>query len=270
MNTVSLRPSFRRVTREIAWFAAVVFALLVGTATAFAGTHRRIKSAHGPVHVWMPTGYDSATAGVVVYVHGYFTSVDRAWKQHRLAAQFASSGLNALFVACAAPDDWRSPIRWKSLDELLATVEATLDGGLPEGRVVVVGHSGAHRTIEQWLSGDRIDTIILIDALYGEVDAFKAWIEGGPERRLIDAAALTRRWTDELHARLPDTVVFDEFPPTRTGRLVGARSARVVYVRSQFDHMGLVTRGFAIPMLLRAVTLPTVATASRRAPLRVR
>jgi hypothetical protein len=51
----------------------------------------------------------------------------------------------------------------------------------------------------------------------------------------------------------------------RRGR---ARSARVVYVRSQHDHMELVTGGVALPMLLRAVRLPVVENASRRAPIR--
>jgi hypothetical protein len=223
---------------------------------------------HGPVHVWSPAKYDPASAGIIVYVHGYFTDVDHAWSRHRLARQFAESGINALFIACEAPKGPRDDVEWSSIDGLLDAVASGLDESLPEGRLVVVGHSGAHRTISSWLAEDRIDTIVLVDALYGEVREFREWIEADDERRLIDAAALTRRWSDQLHAELPDTLVFKKFPPASAGKLRGARNARVVYVRSQHDHMSLVTGGVALPMLLRAVQLPVVENASRKAPIR--
>jgi hypothetical protein len=115
---------------------------------------------------------------------------------------------------------------------------------------------------------DRIDTVVLVDALYGAMPQLRAWLDANDDHRLIDAAVLTRRWTDELHAELPDTVVFERFPPPKAGRLRGARGARIVYVRSQHDHMELVTGGVALPMLLRAVQLPVVENASRTAPIR--
>ncbi len=203
----------------------------------------------------------------MIYVHGYYTDVDHAWREHRLARQFAESGINALFIACEAPDGPRDDVRWTSSDDLLAVVADRLGRELPVGRVVVVGHSGAHRTISSWLEGSVIDTVVLLDALYDTADEIRAWLQADDDRRLIDAAVLTRRWSDDLHAALPETLVFDRFPPPRTGRLRGARGARVVYVHSQHDHMRLVTGGIALPMLLRAVRLPSTATASRNAPI---
>jgi hypothetical protein len=202
-----------------------------------------------------------------VYVHGYFTDVDHAWRKHRLARQFAESGINALFIACEAPEGPHNDVNWTSIGELLDAVDAHLDDGLPDGRVVAVGHSGAHRTISGWLSQGRIDTIVLVDALYGEMPQFRQWLDADESHRLIDAAALTRRWTEALHAELPDTLTFDRFPSPTAGKLRGARKARIVYVRSQHDHMSLVTDGVALPMLLRAVQLPVVANASRKAPI---
>jgi hypothetical protein len=218
--------------------------------------------------VWAPAKYDRASAGIIVYVHGYFTDVDRAWRRHRLARQFAESGINALFIACEAPDGPRDDVKWSSVTQLLEAVASGLEDSLPDGRLIVVGHSGAHRTMSTWLAEDPIGTIVLVDALYGEMPVFREWLDADEDRRLIDAAALTRRWTDQLHADLPDTLVFKRFPPPRTGRLVGARHARVVYVHSQHDHMSLVTGGVALPMLLRAVQLPVVDNASRTAPIR--
>jgi hypothetical protein len=55
------------------------------------------------VHVWTPASFDRETAGIVVYVHGFFTNVDQAWRYHRLPKQFAESGINAVFIACEAP-----------------------------------------------------------------------------------------------------------------------------------------------------------------------
>ncbi|MBA3394449.1 MAG: hypothetical protein H0T89_17520 [Deltaproteobacteria bacterium] len=201
-------------------------------------------------------------------MHGYFTGVDRAWRAHRLPRQFAESKINALFIACEAPDGPNGRVMWTNIDELLDVVAARIEEPLPEGRVVAVAHSGAHRTLATWLDEERIDTIVLVDALYGEMPKFREWLDSNAGRRLIDAAALTRRWSEQLHAALPDTLVFDRFPPPRAGKLRGARSARVVYVRSQHDHMRLVTGGIALPMLLRALQLPIVEDASRKAPIR--
>jgi hypothetical protein len=243
----------------------------VGHANAnTAARHLRVKTSNGPVHVWSPPEYDRDTAGIVIYVHGYFTNVDRAWKQHRLPKQFAASSINALFIACEAPDGLRDRVNWQTLSSLLEAVREQIPDDVPDGRVIVVGHSGAHRTMSMWLVADHIDTIILVDALYGKTSEYQAWVEADPYRRLIDAAALTRPWTDALHAALPDTKVYRRFPPARVGKLEGARKARVVYVHSQHDHMDLVTGGVALPMLLRAVDLPMVANGSRRSPIRVR
>jgi len=218
--------------------------------------------------VWAPASFAPSTAGVVIYVHGYYTDVDDAWREHHLAHQFAESGINAMFIACEAPRGPEDPVRWQDLGSLLATVSEQLDGELPSGRVVVVGHSGAHRTLVPWLAADAIDAVVLIDALYGEVEELKTWLEADPGHRLIDAAVVTRPWSEQLIEAFGDALVFDRFPPAATGRLPGARDAHLVYVRSQHDHMELVTGGIAIPMLLRALQLPLVADASRKDPIR--
>ncbi len=42
------------------------------------GDHWRIEASSGPVHVWRPAGYQPATAGIVIYVHGYETTRSRS------------------------------------------------------------------------------------------------------------------------------------------------------------------------------------------------
>ena len=48
--------------------------------------HWRIATAQGAVHVWVPEGYDRESAGTVIYVHGYYTDADGAWRDHLLVA----------------------------------------------------------------------------------------------------------------------------------------------------------------------------------------
>jgi len=230
--------------------------------------HTRLMTTNGPIHVWTPRGYDSKTAGIVVYVHGLYTTVDRAWREHQLARQFAESGVNAIYIACEAPTRPGKRVSWTDLSDLLTHVSEGLGTALPTGRVAAIGHSGAYRTLSAWLDNDELGTVALIDALYGDVPRFREWIEGSENRRLIDVADLARRWTDDLHASLPETVSYDSFPAAEAGRLVGARQARIVYVRSKLGHMPLITGGVALPMILRALRLPTVASASREAPIK--
>jgi len=252
----------------------IVIAVVAMTSAASAerrsrARHERLTTSHGPVHVWTPAGYDPATAGIVLYVHGYFTDVDHAWTEHHLARQFAESGLNAVFIACEAPDGPRDPVSWASAHDLLEAVASALDEPLPDGVVYAVGHSGAHRTLSAWAeAGDDLDAIALLDALYGDQPEIRNWIEGSDDRRLIDVSNLTRPWADRLHEELPETMIFERFPPRDHGHLRGARTARVVHVHSQIGHMPLVTGGVALPMVLRASRIASLHRGDRRAPIR--
>jgi hypothetical protein len=141
-------------------------------------------------------------------------------------------------------------------------------GPLPTGRLVALGHSGAHRTISMWLDEPRLKTISLIDAAYGDLSAYRKWLLAGGDRRLIDVGDLTRSATDSIHEALPETVIVDRFPPPEEGALPGdSQRARVLYVRSYMGHMTLVTGGVAIPMILRALLAPLVDGADRTTPL---
>jgi hypothetical protein len=221
------------------------------------GKHVRLATKHGPVHVWMPKGYEPRRAETIVYVHGYFVDVDEAWRAYKLEAQFASSAINAMFIAPEAPVSAQGAISWTSLSELLDTVERGLAEKLPRRRVVAMGHSGAHRTLRTWLgdpvAAQLIDTVVLVDAAYVEIDEFKDWILGDPKRRLIDIGDDTRVWTDKLHADLPETVVLEEFPSVEDGIPREAARARILYIKSSVGHFPLVTSGWALPMVLRTL-----------------
>lgn len=235
---------------------------------AIAGDTWRFSTRRGPIRVWAPNGYDPATAALVIYVHGYYVSVDRAWTRHRLPEQFAASQLNALFIVCGAPEGPKEPVVWPSLTWLLDVVAKRVPIELPAGRVVAVGHSGAHRTLETWLGHSRLDTVALVDAAFGKLWRYRTWLQRSKLRRLINIASDTRRWTDRFHRSLPGTRVVEGFPPPEAGTLPDdLRDARILYIRASRGHMDLVTDGVALPMILRALRAPIVGDRPRNAPL---
>lgn len=223
------------------------------------GRHWRLDTARGGVHVWLPHGYAAATAITVVFVHGYRTDVDGAWFGHRLPEQFALAGINAMFIACEAPSWNNKPIAWPSLRALLDTVRTTTKAPMPKGRVVALGHSGAFRTLELWLANPRLDTVVLLDAAYGDLWAYRRWLLRSAKNRLINVADDTVARTEILHRSLPSTVVLDGFPVL--GIPEDARAARILYIRSELGHMPLVTAGVALPTILRALRAKRVLTA---------
>lgn len=221
------------------------------------GTHWRVVTARGPVHVWVPADYDPATAGVVLYVHGYRTTVDQAFAEHRLAEQFAASGRNALFIAPRAPSSKRQSVRFGDIGELVREVRERTGVERPWGPVVAVGHSGAYRTLTAWLDDPDLEHIVLLDGLYGNDERFRDWLAAkrARPRRLtlvsMDTIVAGEAWVREQ----PDAVVAD-WVPERVGDLdAKARGARFLYLRSQYGHMEIVTEGKAIPVLLQATRL---------------
>jgi hypothetical protein len=203
------------------------------------------------VHVWTPSNYDATTADLVIYVHGYYVTVDEAWRGHELARQFEAGAANAMFVVCGAPSAQVDPVDWESLDQLIAALPEP-----PTGRVIAIAHSGGHRTIRSWM-GPRLDGLVLLDAAYGPMQEVIDWLAGSPERRLLDVSELTRPWADQLHAALPESTIVDGFDGDYA-------TTRILHVRSQLGHMELVTEGIAIPALLRWALPPlSHATAER-------
>jgi hypothetical protein len=215
-----------------------------------AGTHWRLATSRGAVHVWIPPDYDRDTALTVVFVHGYGTDVDGAWSEYHLPEQFARSGLNAMFIACSAPAGHDRPVMWPSVSVLLRAVATGIDRPLPKGELVAVGHSGAYRTLVLWLSNPALRTLVLLDAAYGEQDQFMAWTRADNHHRLINVASDTIHESNWIHAFLAGTKRVDGLPADWTD---DTRSARVIYVRTDVGHMPMITDGVALPLALRAL-----------------
>lgn len=235
-------------------------------AAADDGASWRIPTAFGPVRVWIPRGYDPARAQVVVYVHGYYVDADTAWREHRLAAQFAASRRNAVFIACDAPEDSAERVSWRSLPRLLEVVARATKRPLPAGPVIAIAHGGGARTVLGWLGSDRLRAIALLDTAFVPARPFTKW-SARPGRRLVHV--VTERGVLPPGAAPRDPVLagfaaLAAAPPADAAR---------TFVRTSLRHRALAADGVAIPTVLRALApaLPGATddeVAPRRAPAR--
>ncbi|MBE2254468.1 MAG: hypothetical protein IAE78_33375 [Myxococcus sp.] len=219
------------------------------------GRHVRFgTSGQGAVHVWRPRAFKPATAVTVIYLHGFFTDVDRAVLEHQLLAQFRDSGRNALFIVPEARSGRGDPIFWSDVKSLLAMVERRTRLKPPE-RLVVVGHSGAYKTIVEWLAHEPLEQVMLVDGLYGNDDEFRDWVSAAEEktRQLVLVGFDTQQRAEWFLKKHPEAVKLEQLPYLYDELPARVRKAKVVSFQSRrLDHMGLVTTGHVVPWLLHA------------------
>jgi hypothetical protein len=227
------------------------------------GKHLRFVTPHGPVHVWRPAGYDRRSAGVVVYVHGFYLHVDRAWREHDLAGQFAASGRNALFIAPEAPASGEEMPFWTSLDALVTAALERSRQRRPRGPLVAVGHSGAYRTLVAWLGEPALKHLVLVDALYGSEDELRAWLDAEPSHQMTLVVKGTARWADPFVAARPYAVTVPAIPDDLATLTPRQRRAKLLCLRSQYGHFELITEKRALPVLLRRTGVPALPAAAR-------
>jgi hypothetical protein len=254
-RAVHIDRRMRRVVAALLALCCSTFAGVGAVARADAGgVHHRLETPRGAVHVWQPAKALRAQSGVVVYVHGYYTDVDRAWRDHRLDEQFAHSGRDALFIVPEAPASADDEVVWPALGDLLRAVAAEV-GPLPDGPVVIAGHSGAYRTLVSWLEYGPVEDVILLDGLYGNEEDFAEWLtaaRGHERHRLTLVTSDTARWAGPFVRRFPGATSLARLP----ARWGGERDDALVELRPPgVGHMEVVTGGRALPLALQRTRL---------------
>jgi hypothetical protein len=238
--------------------------------TVEGGTHWRIKTDEGAVHVWIPPGYDRASAGTVVYVHGYYTDADGAWASYKLARQFKASHQNAMFVVPDAPSGNDDDVKWPALTDLRKAL-AKANIRIPDGPTIVMGHSGAFRTVMKWVDHHAVEQIILLDAMYGGEQQFDDYIASGKradQHKLIVVGSDTAASSVSFAKHYPFAVVRDAMPGGAFSKR--ERRAKLLYIRSQFGHMEIVTSGKVIPKLLQLTHLAAIGAVKAVKPAIIR
>jgi hypothetical protein len=221
-----------------------------------AGELWRFETAAGAVRVLRPRGARLEAAAVVVYVHGLYTDVDGAWREHALPAQFLASGRNALFVAAPGRRAPADEPPWPKLAPLLDAVTAATGLPSPPGPLALAGHSGAYSQLATWLDDARVKRVLLVDGLYGRRDELRAWLDAADDHRMAAVGHDTARAADEWAQAMPYAIRRRTLPHRYELLSRAERTAKLLVAASETDHMALVRDGWALPLLLRWAGLP--------------
>jgi hypothetical protein len=145
----------------------------------------------------IPKGFDVRRPSVmIVYFHGHGATLRRdVWRRQRVPAQITASGVNAVLVApqlavdandSSAGKFWQPGAFGEFVGEA-AQALAELHGDPRTVRtfasmpIVIVAYSGGYMPaawcVSQGGLGRRVRGLILLDALYDNINTFASWIE---------------------------------------------------------------------------------------------
>jgi len=125
----------------------------------------------------------------------------------------------------------------------------------------VMGHSGAFRTIMQWVDHKLIAQIVLLDAMYAGQSAFDDFIHDGKRadhHKLVVVGAGTAESSTSFIKKYKFAVAREKMPASYGDFTKREKRAKLLYIRSQFEHNAIVTSGKVIPVLLRLTPLKSV------------
>lgn len=212
------------------------------------------------VMMFLPNGFKSSRIlDIVVYLHGWYNSIDSANIQFRIAEQFAESRRNAVLVFPEgpkfAPDSFGGKLEdscglQRLLQETLETLRRTKNINAKIGNVILAGHSGAYRAIAFMLlrGGIPVREVWLFDALYGQTEKFTHWLEQDRKRlrgRFINiytddggTKAETEKLIEDLAAwRIPN-LLKPEIELTKQDLM----QSSVIFIRTDLTHNEVVAK----------------------------
>lgn len=192
----------------------------------------------------IPQTFNAKRPGVmVVFFHGHRATLTRdVLQRQQVAAQISASGVNAVLVAPqfavaaadSSPGNLGEPGGFRRFLDEAAKKLASLHGDPSSARafigmpVVIVAYSGGYLASAYSLhhggATARVRGVVLLDALYGEVDKFAAWIAGNRDAFFVSAyiRGTTRAKNTELMQLLQerDIAFATEMPRNRRDNVV--------------------------------------------------
>ncbi|MBI4725467.1 MAG: alpha/beta hydrolase [Rhodomicrobium sp.] len=207
----------------------------------------------------IPRGFDvRRPALMAVFLHGHGATLQRdVIARQRVPEQVSESGVNAVLVAPQLASDaadssagklWEPGGCVRFLEE--ASSELAKIHGDPRSKpvfekmpIVIVAYSGGYATAASCIrhggAGDRVRGVVLLDALYGDMDTFASWISTRQKAFFLSAFAnSTREKNTELKDLLKERDV--AFNTELRGRLRGG-SVTFISTAPNTEHRDFVT-----------------------------
>ena len=211
----------------------------------------------------VPRGFDvRRPALMVVFLHGHGATLQRdVIDRQRVPEQVSESGVNAVLVApqlAADAADFEVPANCGSTAVSAATCRKPRTNwsklhGDPRSKqvfdtmpIVIVAYSGGYMTAASCIrhggAGERVRGVVLLDALYGDIDTFASWISSRQKAFFVSAFAnSTRGHNSELQEILKGRDV--SFNTSLKGQLRGTVS--FISTAPETEHRDFVTRAWA-------------------------
>jgi hypothetical protein len=241
------------------------------------------------VLVHIPENFELQKPGViVVFFHGNGATLERDVRDRQMVPQqISDSGVNAVLLApqlavdaadSSAGKFWQPGGFKRFIDESAANL-AKLYGDPNAAKafanmpIVIVGYSGGFLPTAWSLDvggvTNRVRGVFLLDAVYGQLDKFAAWIEKNRTGFFISSYThYTKRHDDELMAMLKEkgiTVTEDMDGPLRPGSVVFVETPEGVTHRDYVTHAW--TENPIKEVLAKMAATPTLTRVAASAPL---
>jgi pimeloyl-ACP methyl ester carboxylesterase len=210
----------------------------------------------------IPKGFDlRRPALMVVFLHGHGATLQRdVIDRQRVPEQVSEAGVNSVLVAPQLASDaadssagklWEAGGFRRYLQE--ASDELVKLHGDPRSKqvfdtmpIVIVAYSGGYMTAASCIrhggAGERVRGVVLLDALYGDVDTFASWISSRQKAFFLSAFAnSTRGHNSELQEILKGRDV--AYNTTLKGQIRGTVS--FISTAPETEHRDFVTRAWA-------------------------
>lgn len=180
---------------------------------------------------------------IVLFLHGHFSEIERTLvTEYDLPGQIDRSGANAVLIAPQLARDAQESVPGKFaeagraasfVDEAVAALRHMVGGSEAAWRqapIVLAAYSGGYRTAGQIVArgglAERIEGVVLLDAIYADTGIYAGWLEAHRQRAFLYAiyskssAVETAALKAELRARDIPYVAADDGGPMSGVRLI--------------------------------------------------
>ncbi len=229
----------------------------------YEGKHYDYKNhyADSAVKVFIPKKFaPKKSLELVVWFHGWNNNIDSANTFYGLTEQFRKAGRNAILIFPEgpknAPDSYGGKLERPEMfalfiNDLLKQLEVikiipkSKHYSISDCSITLAGHSGAYRVISKIIEYNKIDELLLFDAMYGGNDAYLHWIAESKRHRFIQIYTKdggTFENTNLIMNQLKDSLKIDiESLTEKELRMEPLQSNKPLFIFSENEHNEVIT-----------------------------